>query len=362
MVMMTMRTLWSWSILFFATLALCSCASANEPVSSRLSHPSSSSSWSPLSWDVILVAQELLKRDKLSWPSQREALPTSKKLSSTFAESRSTRYHLGVDIVGNDVEVFPMHDNARVLYYRVSGDNPYLAMPGSGNTLFLEYPGDVVSGYFHLAADSFYAQTLHSQGFPEKIDQNRVVAKTGNTGRSYGAHLHFFIYNKKTNILMNPQKALSTLTDTTPPRIASLVKMIPDPKAKGQDHGMTMVYINNASQTNIEVNLNREESLYVQIVDQGERKFSRLGIYSYRWSLNQRQDNEVVFNECRILDGMWTCGSKSFAQVYYKNLYKLPDLEFIEGVNVLEIGAVDFAGNESVSQFILKVSLSTASL
>ena len=284
------------------------------------------------------------------WPT----IPSSIQLSSTFGESRTKRFHLGVDIAGYKEKVYPMQNKGRIIYYRLATDNPFLPLTGGGNTLFLEYENNIMSGYFHLNANSFYAKSLENQ----LLTQNTVVAISGNSGRSYGAHLHFFLYDRIKKKQINPQKKLEKLTDNHPPRILQLV-LLKEKKDTSQNKNPSLIFFGGSTdeirESTLEISQNYP--IYAYIVDRGEKKDSRLGIYKIRWALNGSEFSEIKFDECRVQENQWLCDGKSFTKVYFKNFYLLDGVEFIQGTNSLEIEVEDFSGNQNKATFVVNVNL-----
>lgn len=113
-----------------------------------------------------------LGKGEFAWP-----VPKVRKISSGFG-ARWGRKHEGIDIpapIGTPVVAVK---DAVVKY----ADNK---ISGYGNMIVLEHQGRVFSVYAHLD------RLLVRQG--ERVRRGEVIAKSGNTGRSTGPHLHFEI-------------------------------------------------------------------------------------------------------------------------------------------------------------------------
>ena len=76
------------------------------------------------------------------WPA------STKKISSTFGESRMERFHNGLDLAGR----MDLHSpaDAEILHSRTEADDPFAPIPGPGNYLFLQHDEGWVSGHYHL--------------------------------------------------------------------------------------------------------------------------------------------------------------------------------------------------------------------
>lgn len=157
------------------------------------------------------------------WPTD-----ASRKVTSSFAEYRSTHFHGGIDISTNGQtghNVFASRDG---YVYRIV-ISPY----GYGKMLFLKHPDGYVTAYAHLMTFSnainrvareeqyrrgTYAIDLTVDPSRVPVRKGELVAYSGNTG--YGPpHLHFEIRDENMN-QMNPLLCSSfRLEDNVPPKI-----------------------------------------------------------------------------------------------------------------------------------------------
>ncbi|MFW5808193.1 MAG: M23 family metallopeptidase, partial [Spirochaetota bacterium] len=128
------------------------------------------------------------------------------KLTSTFGESRGDHLHDGVDIVSYDTRVYPVADSA-VLYAWNSSYFPFENFTGSGNYLILDH-GETASIYLHLE---------DSLALSPNYTTNQSVGHFANTGRSYGAHIHFGLYDRISWDSINFFSVIEAPQDDTPP-------------------------------------------------------------------------------------------------------------------------------------------------
>lgn len=119
--------------------------------------------------------------------------PVEGTISSGFGEREATEVisanHQGIDIAvntGTDVKA------------SMKGKVKEVSTYGDYGTHIIIENGDVITLYAHLS------EALVSEG--EEIEQGRVIAKTGSTGKSTGPHLHFEI--RRNNVAVNPQDIL----------------------------------------------------------------------------------------------------------------------------------------------------------
>jgi murein DD-endopeptidase MepM/ murein hydrolase activator NlpD len=94
------------------------------------------------------------------------------------------RHHNGIDIaIPEGTPVMPVAPGV-VVY---SGQRP-----GYGYTVLVEHPNGMISLYGHNSR----LEAIQGQ----VVDQNTIIALSGNTGRSTGPHLHFEVWQAGTNV------------------------------------------------------------------------------------------------------------------------------------------------------------------
>jgi len=154
-------------------------------------------------------------------------------LSANFAEVRSNHLHSGVDFRTDGKEGEPVYAVAQGYIQRV-----VVRPDGYGKALYLRHPNGTYSVYAHLREfvpkvakwaknqqyrqQAFYLDAeLDSLAFPVK--QGELIGYSGNSGRSFGPHLHFEIrdrYQRPLNIIQN---GTYKIADKTPPVAYQLV-------------------------------------------------------------------------------------------------------------------------------------------
>ncbi|TKJ42423.1 hypothetical protein CEE37_01710 [candidate division LCP-89 bacterium B3_LCP] len=154
------------------------------------------------------------------WPTN-----AGRTLSSTFAETRDTHYHFGIDVRTNHSEGYSCYAVADgdVVRIRVS---PY----GYGKVLYLKMADGKTAVYAHLqrfgpkvaelvTAKQYKKKSFRCQIFFEPgelhFQQGDVLAYTGSTGVGY-PHLHFEIRNEEG--YLNPMNFGFTVKDTRSPK------------------------------------------------------------------------------------------------------------------------------------------------
>lgn len=155
------------------------------------------------------------------------------RLSGTFCELRSNHFHAGIDIrssrgVAGD-SIFSVADGnlSRVRVQRSS----------YGQVLYIDHDNGTTSVYAHL--EEFHPKIeslvkkyqytfqsseidLYLDSLDVQIDKGDYIGKMGNTGRSFGPHLHFEIRDTPTEEPLNPFNYGFDVDDRADPVILSV--------------------------------------------------------------------------------------------------------------------------------------------
>ncbi len=133
------------------------------------------------------------------------------RVTSSFGEFRTDHFHNGIDIGGNLLSIYPI-DNGEIIYYYDETDDPTRMMLGVGNVVIMEHENQMRSYYYHAERDSVNKEIKYAT-------TNDVIALTGNSGRSGGAHLHLTIEDMSENKVIDPLFVVPDYKDDRPPMI-----------------------------------------------------------------------------------------------------------------------------------------------
>lgn len=154
-------------------------------------------------------------------------------LSANFGELRTNHFHGGLDFKTQSVTNKPVRSIADGYVSRIT-----VSPGGYGNALYITHPNGYLSVYGHLNSfspviaryveqyqyekETFTVDiTPDSTRFPVK--QGEVIALSGNTGFSFGPHLHMEIRDAATNEPIDPLPYYrSQIRDTRPPVARSI--------------------------------------------------------------------------------------------------------------------------------------------
>lgn len=153
--------------------------------------------------------------------------------SANFGEMRPNHFHSGVDIKTDGVEGKPIVATADGYVARI-----VVSPSGYGRALYVVHPEGTMSVYGHLsrfrsdldslAADRRYRSHRNSLDIylPEgqyPVRQGEIIGLSGNTGNSFGPHLHFEIRDMRDNATLNLiRQGIIPVRDTIPPRIDAI--------------------------------------------------------------------------------------------------------------------------------------------
>lgn len=134
--------------------------------------------------------------------------------SANFGEMRSNHFHSGVDFKTDGTEGKPVVAAADGYVSRI-----FCSSGGYGRALYLTHPNGTMTVYAHLQHFApeieAYFENYRHQHKQNRVDiycdstlfrvrQGEEIARSGNSGGSYGPHLHFEIRDLKTGKTLNP--------------------------------------------------------------------------------------------------------------------------------------------------------------
>lgn len=272
---------------------------------------------------LVLVLSSLSFR----WPL------TNGKITSTFGESRGDHFHDGTDQISGDKRVFPPADG-KLLYCWNKALFPFDNYTGSGNYKVISHGNGFGSVFLHLE---------DSESIDGTCRENEAIAIFGNTGRSFGAHIHFSFVDMKKMVSINPFPYLPAYSDVKPPVIG--------PYAIHTDEK----YVN--MKNNSKVRLTKNWPLLVKIYDEATGG-EHLGIYKLKVEYNGSVVLDETFDRISSAKNGLTISGKNFEHIYDPGgYYKVEVPNYISGVNSFTITATDYSGNQKTDIFSIDVTL-----
>jgi len=104
--------------------------------------------------------------------------PVNGPITGAFGEQRPGHMHAGIDIAAGEGTPIHAADNGRVVLMQGTG-----ASGGYGNYTCVQHSASLSSCYAH--------QSRFGTSMGASVNKGQVIGYVGNTGHSFGAHLHF---------------------------------------------------------------------------------------------------------------------------------------------------------------------------
>ncbi len=311
-------------------------------------------------------------------------------ISGSFGELRPNHFHSGIDLKsskGVDGDVVLSAEEGYVSRIKIQAS-------GYGNALYIDHPNGYTTVYAHLASfntelDSFVrAKQYELESFPldiylgsEEINfaKGDTIGYMGNSGRSYGTHLHFEIRETVSEHVMNPFLFGIIPEDTKSPKLNNVLlysldkdfiptknKVLKVKKTKSGD-----LYLSNKV---IEIDGWRM-GIAIDTYDWMDGSWNKNGIYESKLYINDSLIFKVQFdkfsfeqsryaNACIDYERKQTKGGNRVMklytdpgnklQIYNRNILSGVIPLFADNSQRVKIESLDFHGNISEVNFLVK--------
>ncbi len=237
-------------------------------------------------------------------------------LSGTFGELRSTNIHAGIDIKTQGREGFPIKAVSDGYVSRIK-----VSTYGYGKAIYINHLDGNTSVYAHLKKFSsaiekkvrkkqYNAESFEIELFlnPEElpVSKNQIIGFSGNTGGSFGPHLHFELRETISQKPINPLLSHYNIKDSVRPEIKALFA-----------YPISENAIVNASQQELQIPFRKvNDSIYVAekieaigkiglgiiTYDRHDNTYNKNGVYGITAKLNGIQVKGLQFSKIRFSD------------------------------------------------------------
>ncbi len=260
-------------------------------------------------------------------------------LSGDFGEIRSNHFHMGADIrlrVGKPV--YAVEDGYISRYISEPG--------GYGNALYIDHPEGYRSVYCHLNKFApkikkyVDAQKLASHRFrnleyfyPEKfpVKKGDLIGFGGNSGYSFGPHLHFEIRRSQNDAAINPYHFLYFAADNRPPEIYSLLVTPANAQSSVKGKNSQVVFRLNRKK-NIyspkqSITASGKISLAVEAFDRRTNQRNKYAVYKAQVYVDNElifefKKDEIPYEETRYMNSFSNYIQYQKKRKKYTNLYR----------------------------------------
>jgi len=291
-------------------------------------------------------------------------------LSGAFGELRTGHFHSGLDIRSSNGSI------GDSIYSISDGYISRLKIEpgGYGNSIYISHTNGLKSVYAHLhsfrpdlqdLASSVQSDSLnfsidyHLEKDQIIVEQSEFIGTMGNSGNSFGPHLHFEIRDQNTDKLLNPALFGIKPKDTRPPTIQSFSVYQSDKS----DH---LLYFNQFDvfrdrpgsfsmlRDTLELSASHKTTISFRAFDRMNGSWNKNGLYKYRVFENEQLITTVQFDEMRFADSEYI----EFLSDQYQLNNKLSNFHQIsiltDSLSIVK-SSDDFLTDQSVINYLIQL-------
>lgn len=280
-------------------------------------------------------------------------------LSGTFGELRGNHFHAGIDIKTEGVEGQKVYAIADGYISRIK-----VSTWGYGKVIYITHPETGhTSVYAHLQKFStkidsivkkehYKKESFEINFYPNKsnltIKKGEVIALSGNSGGSAGAHLHFEIRDTKSEHPINPLQFGFKVADNIPPTLKKLKIYAFDTTLIDGYNKSKIISINkNDNKYSIKDTLTINGAFAVGIFtyDKLDGSYNKNGVYSIKLCVDtntcyQFKVDELDFSTSRYINAHVDYKEKKESKNKYHRCYILPNNKLDNYSNLINEGII----------------------
>lgn len=237
-------------------------------------------------------------------------------LSGTFGEFRSNHFHAGLDIKTQGREGLNVKSVQSGWINRIR-----VSTSGYGKALYIQHFDGTTSVYAHLKKfapkiEAFIKEKQYEkesytvQVFPKsdelKIEAGELIGYSGNTGGSYGPHLHFELRKTANQNPINPMAYPMGIKDSQRPQIQNfyLYDGI-GPYSRRKE--FPLIKKNDSVYTTAGIYQGGKINVGLRLFDRQDLSYNKNGIYKGRIQLNgvpqfELQMDQLSFNDSKYIN------------------------------------------------------------
>ncbi|MDG1192105.1 MAG: M23 family metallopeptidase [Flavobacteriaceae bacterium] len=217
------------------------------------------------------------------------------QLSGTFGEFRNNHFHAGLDIRTQGRQGLTVKSVQSGWVRRVR-----ISVSGYGKALYIDHPDGTTSVYAHLKKfapkieayvkeKQYQKESFTIQLFPKinelSVEAGEIIGYSGNTGGSYGPHLHFEIRETKGQLPINAMRYLLDIEDSQRPQIQNFY-LYTNTGPFSSRNEFPLVKKNDSVYTTAGISASGKVNVGLRLFDRQDRSYNKNGIYSASVRLN----------------------------------------------------------------------------
>ena len=295
-------------------------------------------------------------------------------LSGTFGELRTNHFHAGIDIKTEGVEGQKIRAIADGYVSRIK-----VSTYGYGKAIYLTHPQTGhTSVYAHLQKfsnrindlvkkEQYKKESFEIDFFPNKdafsIKQGEIIALSGNSGSSNGAHLHFEIRDTKTEHPLNPLQFSFKIQDNIAPTLKKL-KIYAFDTTTINGYNKDKVYNfkkdNNTYSLNEIPEINGGFALGIFTYDKANYSYNKNGVYSIKMYIDSTIHYEFTvdkldFQTTKYINAHIDYCEMKENKIKYHRCYKLKNNKLDNYPVMINDGIINFQ-DDSIHLITIEVS------
>ena len=280
-------------------------------------------------------------------------------LSGTFGELRGNHFHAGIDIKTEGVEGQKVYSIADGYISRIKvstwgyGKAIYITHPKTGHTSVYAHLQrfsakiDSIVKKEHYKKESFEIN-FYPNAAALTIKKGEVIALSGNSGGSAGAHLHFEIRDTKNEHPINPLQFGFKIADNIAPTLKKLKIYALDTTLIDGYRKSKIITINkkdnNYSISEIPT-INGAFSVGIFTYDKLNDSYNKNGVYSIKLCVDsnicyQFKVDELDFSTSRYINAHVDYKEKKESKNKYHRCYRLPNNKLSNYSNLINEGII----------------------
>ena len=280
-------------------------------------------------------------------------------LSGTFGELRGNHFHAGIDFKTKGVEGQKIYAIADGYISRIK-----VSSYGYGKALYINHPNGQTSVYAHLKEFSEKIDTIVKKEhykrekfeiniFPKansiNVKQGEVIALSGNSGSSQGAHLHFEIRDTKTEHPLDPLDFGFKVIDNIAPILKELKVFDLD------NHKLSKTYKIKKIKKNYYVGdtiySNEKTGLGIYTYDQSNDAYNKNGVNAIKLFLDSNliyhfELDKLDFSKNKYINAHIDYEEKVLSKRKFHKCYRLPHNPLKNYKTILNSGYINLDDNK----------------
>ncbi len=303
-------------------------------------------------------------------------------LSGTFAELRPDHFHGGIDIKG--LEGTPVYSAEDGYVYKLESKGI-----GYGKVIYIKHQNGYMSIYGHLSSFNSQLTSLYEEGtkkfkksnlsvFFKKneilVKKGDKIGEIGNSGFSFGPHLHYEVRNLLSNKWVNPLFFGVRVKDCSAPKWKKFKLFQTDENRVSRNEKIFYLDENKYFKVDTIEWFSGKAALAAQVFDVMEGNNNKNGVYQLKMFVNGQlkfhfSANKIPLSDTRYANAMIDYKENKMSNDIFYRCFRLPG--YAEGsyayyledgyfdikqdqITNIEIEAIDYAGNNSRKRIAIK--------